>query len=380
MIAIINRGQPAFAHYYSGLILVTMWNYTLLRLRFFYATLTTLLLVIAYEITAIVFQGMLNGGIAGPDFPTFLINNFFLLSVIVISILIGYTIETYMRTDFQQRQDLRKAYEDLKQSQAHLVQAEKEASLGQLVAGVAHEINTPVGIGVTAVSHFAELTKDITKAFEQRTATKQDMEKYFRVVQQDSDLILMNLIRTSELVKSFKMVAADQTSGERREFNVKSYIEYIILSLRPKLKKTSIQVSVDCPADLVMDSYPGALAQIFTNFVINSLMHAYEPDAEGRISIAVERNGDHAVFTYRDDGKGIPRENLNKIFDPFFTTSRGSGGTGLGLSVVSNLVTQMLKGSLHCDSILGQGVAFTIKTPLSLRVRERAGAPHEEVK
>jgi len=380
MIAIINRGQPAFAHYYSGLILVTMWNYTLLRLRFLYATITTLFLVLAYEITAVVFQGILAGGMAGEDFPAFLINNFFLLSVLVISILIGYTIETYMRTDFQQRQDIRKAYKDLKQSQAQLVQAEKEASLGQLVAGVAHEINTPVGIGVTAASHFAEITKDITKAFEHRTATKQDMEKYFRVVQQDSELIIMNLIRTSELVKSFKMVAADQTSGERREFNVKSYIEDIILSLRPKLKKTSVQVSVTCPENLVMDSYPGALAQIFTNFVINSLMHAYELEAQGQISINVERDGDSAVFTYRDDGKGIPKENLNKIFDPFFTTSRGSGGTGLGLSVVSNLVTKTLRGHLHCDSVQGCGVTFIIKAPLAIRARDRADSLQEELK
>jgi signal transduction histidine kinase len=235
-----------------------------------------------------------------------------------------------------------------------------------MVAGVAHEINTPVGIGVTAASHLVHLTEDIAASFENRTARKEDMEKYFAGAKQDGELILRNLYRTSELVKSFKMVSADQTSGEKRKFNMKAYLGDIVLSLRPRLQKTTHKVTINCPEDLEMDSYPGAFAQVITNLLINSLIHAFDDDDEGTIKMDVTTDSDGALLTYSDDGKGIAEENLKKVFDPFFTTNRGSGGTGLGLNIVSNIVNQTLKGRIICESKLGRGTTFLINLPIKV--------------
>lgn len=366
MVAVANENELGFVHYYAGLFLVLMWNYTLLRLRFIYATASSLLLILGYEIVVIFDQNMLEGGLEGTNLPIFLNNNFFFLSSNVIGMLICYTIESYMKMDFSLRMDINKAFDDLKQSQEQLVQAEKEASLGQMVAGVAHEINTPVGIGVTAASHLVHLTDDIIASFENRTARKDDMEKYFAGAKQDGELILKNLYRTSELVKSFKMVSADQTSGEKRKFKVKSYLEDIVLSLRPRLQKTSHKVTINCDENLEMDSYPGAFGQVITNLLINSLTHAYDDDEEGTIKMDVTTDSDGALLTYSDDGRGISEENLKKVFDPFFTTNRGGGGTGLGLNIVSNIVNQTLKGRITCESKPGSGATFLINFPLKV--------------
>lgn len=365
MIAVANPDEPGYVHYYAGLFLVTMWNYTLLRLRFVFAVMSSLALVGGYEYVLIYEQGMLQGGIEGEGFPIFINNNFFLLSSNIIGILSGYIIEIYMKIDFLQRADLENAYNELKFRQEQLIQAEKDASLGQLVAGVAHEINTPIGIGVTAASHFVEKTEKIIVSFENRTARKDDMEEYFESAKQDGDLILKNLKRTSELIKSFKMVSADQTSGEIRKFNVKSYLEDIIHSLGPKLKKTPHEINIKCDDDYEVNSYPGAFAQVITNLIINSVTHAYPTGKKGNILILVTKNSNNVSVKYSDDGIGIPEENLKKIYDPFFTTSRGAGGTGLGLHVVSNIVTQLFKGKIKCDSTLGAGTTFTIELPIN---------------
>lgn len=366
MIAITKRGELGFVHYYAGLFLVLMWNYTLLRLRFVYATISSLILVGGYEFVAIYDQNMLAGGLDGANLPIFLNNNFFFLSSNVIGMLICYTIENYMRMDFRLRMDINKAFEELQQSKEYLVQVEKEASLGQMVAGVAHEINTPVGIGVTAASHLVHVTEDIIASFENRTARKNDMDEYFATAKHDGELILKNLYRTSELVKSFKMVSADQTSGEKRKFKMKAYIEDIILSLRPRLQKTKHKVTVNCPEDFEMDSYPGAFAQVITNLLINSLNHAYDDGDSGTIHIDVSVNSEEAVVKYSDDGKGISQEDQKKIFDPFFTTNRSQGGTGLGLNIVLNIVNQTLKGKISCESEIGKGTVFQINLPLKV--------------
>ena len=256
--------------------------------------------------------------------------------------------------------------EHLKQSNEHLIQSEKMASLGQLVAGVAHEINTPVGIGVTASSHLVKSTKNILSAFENKKMSKSDLEKYLDTTVETSELILSHLMRTANLVKSFKMVSADQTSRKKRRFEVKSYIENIIQSLQPKLKKKSPQVTINCRVHIEIDSYPGVLAQIITNFIVNSLIHAFVEDKTGKITIDVEQGEDEIVITYSDDGTGMSEEAVGKIFDPFFTTKRGSGGTGLGMHIVYNSVTQILKGQIFCESVHGKGTKFILRIPVTL--------------
>ncbi|KJU85563.1 two-component sensor histidine kinase [Candidatus Magnetobacterium bavaricum] len=272
-------------------------------------------------------------------------------------------------SDRQQREvldvneKLHQTYEELKQSQDRLVQAEKMASLGQLVAGVAHEINTPVGIAVGAASQLQYLTKTIATSIANKTAKKDDLFQYMHNAQEASQLILANLQRTSDLVRSFKMVSADQTSHEKRRFKVKDYAESLIMSLSPKLKTTSIKLEIKCPPDLEMDSFPGALAQVLTNLIINALMHAYDEGAAGNILIDIYRDDAFVVINFTDDGRGIAPENMGKIYDPFFTTNRAQGGTGLGLNITYNIVTQTLKGTIECQSTVDKGTTFIVRIP-----------------
>ena len=177
-------------------------------------------------------------------------------------------------------------------------------------------------------------------------------------------MILSNLNRASELIRSFKKVAVDQTSEQRRRFRLKEYLAEVLLSLRPKLKKSRVVVEVRCPDGLEIESYPGVFSQIITNLVVNSLTHAFEPDQRGRIVFDLKVENAYLSFDYTDDGKGMGSEILGKIFEPFFTTTRSKGGTGLGLHILYNLVTQTLGGSVRCESAPGRGTTFHIILPL----------------
>jgi signal transduction histidine kinase len=242
-----------------------------------------------------------------------------------------------------------------------LVQQEKMASLGGLVAGVAHEINTPVGVGVTAASHLQQEVRALSKAVQDNTLSKPRFEQALHTFEQVSDIILLNLTRAADLINSFKRVAVDQSSDERRRVNLKDYIEEVLLSLKPKLKTTKHRVELDCADDIDTVTTPGALSQILTNLVVNSIIHAFEPDASGLMTIRVRREGEHIELKFSDDGRGIPTDHIARIFDPFFTTRRGQGGTGLGLHIVFNLVHQNLGGTIQVDSAPGHGTTFIIR-------------------
>jgi signal transduction histidine kinase len=259
--------------------------------------------------------------------------------------------------------ELEAAMTALREAQKQLVESEKMASLGGLVAGVAHEINTPVGIGVTAASTLESAAKDFRQKYQSNTLRRSEMDRFVALAEESTNMILKNLQRAADLIHSFKQVAVDHTSGEWRRFVLKDYIEEILMSLRPRLRKAEHTLTLDCPANVSIESNPGALAQILTNFVNNSLMHAFEPGQKGTMSIAVAVDKASTVLRYRDDGRGIPPENLKRIFDPFFTTKRGAGGSGLGLHIVYNLVTQMLHGTIAVHSEPGRGAEFVVRIP-----------------
>jgi signal transduction histidine kinase len=260
-------------------------------------------------------------------------------------------------------QDLRLAMDNLRQAQNQLVQSEKLAGLGGLVAGVAHEINTPVGIGVTAASHLEQKTGEFLDLYRKDGMTRSDLEGYLETARESSAMILGNLNRAADLIGSFKKVAVDQSSQELRTFRVKEYLREILLSLHPRLRSTNIRVQVDCPEDLTARSYPGAFSQIIANLVLNSLAHGFAPGQEGRITVAVSVDQDRLILKYADNGRGMAQEVLGRIFEPFFTTNRARGGTGLGLFVVYNLVTQTLGGKISCESAPNQGAVFTVSLP-----------------
>jgi len=260
--------------------------------------------------------------------------------------------------------ELTEAMERLSQAQKQLIQSEKMASLGALVAGVAHEINTPVGIGVTAASHLEDKTKAMLEELQAGQLKRTSLEQFLGTCDDSTRMILTNLRRASDLIRSFKQVAVDRSTEERRVFRLREYLEQVLLSLRPYLKKTSIAVELDCDPALELDSYPGVFSQILTNLVLNSLQHAYDPGQAGRIGISLAREQDRLRLTFSDDGKGIAPEHLGMIFEPFFTTYRQKGGSGLGLSIVYNLVSRTLGGTILVASAPGQGTTFNISVPL----------------
>jgi signal transduction histidine kinase len=259
------------------------------------------------------------------------------------------------------------ALERLTATQETLLIAEKMASLGQLVAGIAHEINTPIGTALTAASFLSEKTRALHEAIASNRLKRSTLSDYAEMARDSTGFILSNLTRAAELIHSFKQVSVDQTSDERRRFDLGAYLEEILISLHPRLKRGNHTLTLDCPEKIEMDSYPGALFRIFTNLVVNALTHALEgnPDRPtGCMVLTARPDGpDHVLLTFSDDGQGIAPEHLTRVFDPFFTTRRSEGGTGLGLNIVYNLVTQTLKGSITITSTLGAGTSLTIRLP-----------------
>lgn len=260
----------------------------------------------------------------------------------------------------ESNRELRLTNEKLKQMQAFLIESEKMAALGGLVAGVAHEVNTPLGIGVTAASHLIDISGELTEAVRNDTLTPEKQECFLEDLHEASNIILNNLNRASKLIQSFKQLSVDQSGEPKREFEAGAYLEEILQSVSPTIKKTKIRISTSCPEPITITGYPGAFAQIITNLVMNSLTHAFLPDEAGNIDIALESRGTSIAILFSDDGAGMSPDVLARIYEPFFTTRRHEGGTGLGLSIVYSLVTQKLGGTIVCASEPKKGTKYTI--------------------
>jgi len=259
-----------------------------------------------------------------------------------------------------QQDSIRKSENDLQEAQSNVINSKKMASLGEMVAGVAHEINTPVGSSLTGITHLQDTVKNLRDLYEKNDMSEDDFKDFLDTSEKVASALITNLVRTAELVRSFKQVASDQTSDIIRIFNVKEYINEILLSLRNSLKHTKHIVSIECDDNLMLKNHPGYFAQILTNFIMNSLIHAFNKNDIGHIDISIKKDTNIVTFTYSDDGKGINKEHLDKIFNPFFTTNRDDGGTGLGLNIVHNIVTKNLGGTIECHSQLGNGTQFII--------------------
>ncbi len=269
----------------------------------------------------------------------------------------------YIQQISDQKKKLQESLEQLRRTQVQLVESEKMAALGGLVAGVAHEINTPVGVGVTAASHLAMKVQEYKEHYENGQMTRGDFEVFLETAAESSDMILTNLCRAANLIRSFKQIAVDQSSEELRHFQIKPYLDDVLQSLAPKFKRTQHTMTVHCADELEVYSYPGAFSQIITNLLMNSLKHGFEDKENGEIIIDISQQNEKILFKYSDNGKGIKPEHLKKIFDPFFTTKRGQGGTGLGMHVVYGLVNQTLSGQIECTSTPGEGTTFKLWIP-----------------
>ena len=267
--------------------------------------------------------------------------------------------------------ELAGALGSLKAAQDELIRTEKLAALGSLVAGIAHELNTPIGNGVTVASTLFERTRTFAETIQSGAIKRSTLNDYVDTAQTASDLLLRNLSRARDLVTSFKQVAIDQTSDQRRRFDLRTVIEEVIATLSPMTRKTPHRIHLELADNLSLDSYPGPLGQIITNFMTNALHHAFDGLPPGCMRITSRALPEHCVeIVFSDDGQGIAEENLGRIFDPFFTTKLGKGGSGLGLNIVHNIATGMLGGKLSVSSQPGQGTVFTLTMPLV--------APHGE--
>lgn len=267
------------------------------------------------------------------------------------------------------------ALAELQKTQADLIQAEKLASLGQLVAGVAHEINTPLGIALTTSTLLGDEAKRFAEAAATGRLQRSTLERFVERMREGTQLLFSNLTRAADLVHSFKQVAADQASGERRSFVMHEWLQDLFTSLSPVLRKTKLEVEIDCPDGIVVDTYPGSLGQVLTNLLTNAVTHAYDKGEAGRLTLRVsEPRPETLRIVFEDDGRGIPQQNIGKVFDPFFTTGRSGGSTGLGLHIVYNLVTSRLHGRIDLTSVPGQGTRFTIDLPKTV-AESRAETP-----
>ncbi len=252
---------------------------------------------------------------------------------------------------------------DLQNTQTRLMESEKLAALGALVAGIAHEVNNPLGISVTAASHLEMKVQEFYGKYTEDQLTKSDFEIFLNLAQESSRMILTNLRRASEHIISLIPVAVDQASTEHRLFNLREYLGEILMSLQPELKKTDHEIEIDCPEDLEIDSFPGAFAQIITNLIMNSIIHGFSGIQKGLILITLTTDGSAVHINYSDNGVGIPVADLRRVFQPFFTTRRSKGGSGIGLHIVYTLVTRDLNGRISCESTKDQGTTFKILLP-----------------
>lgn len=259
--------------------------------------------------------------------------------------------------------ELGAALDHLKQAQQDLVRSEKLAALGAMVAGIAHELNTPIGNSLMVASTLV----DQTRTLESHIASgikRSTLDAYVADARTAGDILVRNLHKASELVTSFKQVAVDQTSAQRRPFKLDEVVAEIILTLRPTIKKTPYEIDFSVPPGIAMDSFPGALGQVITNLINNAVAHAFEGRAHGSVHIAARFSGVAQVeLSVSDNGVGIPDDNVHRIFDPFFTTKLGRGGSGLGLNIVYNIVTRVLGGAIRVESASGQGTRFIVTIP-----------------
>lgn len=276
--------------------------------------------------------------------------------------------------------DLESSMFQLKQTQQQLIESEKLAALGQLVSGVAHEVNTPLGISVTAASVVKEITSELNRSFENQTLTTTQFSELMSRMNDSNTMLEVNLNRAAQLIKDFKQTAVDQVSENRIQFSIYQVLSALLASLHPETRKIPVDPQLIGDSDLVMNSLPGVLTQIVTNLVLNSVNHAFVNQNNPEITISFREEEESVIFDYRDNGAGIEKSLHQKIFEPFFTSKRGKGGSGLGLNLVFNLIQHKLKGDLKFDSELGQGVHFCFRLPKHLDINEQVEEEKAEEK
>ena len=259
--------------------------------------------------------------------------------------------------------ELHATIENLKQAQDQLVESAKMASLGRLVAGVSHELNTPLGIGLTFLSSLSDKILSFERAFHAGELRKVDFENFLSSAKKSSDMVITHLNQASDLVQNFKMVSVDISSDMERKFDLVEYINNVVESLKPELNNVTFELKHDAAQNYTIYTYPGFFSQIISNLVLNSKIHGFSDHKKGNIKMELRVSGENLIIDYQDDGIGMSQEVQQQIYEPFFSTTRGTGGSGLGMNILYNLVVRNLKGSVRCSSEINQGAKFIIELP-----------------
>lgn len=274
-------------------------------------------------------------------------------------------IEEMLKSENQRLEsEVDKRTKELEQSTKELIKREQMASLGTLVAGVAHEINTPLGVAITASTYLSDMNKKVQADIAQGGLSKSGLIDFLEKLDETSSMLNRNLFTASDLVKNFKQISVNQSNPMKAKFNLKEHVETLIFTLKHEYKNTPHEIAIDIDAQINLYSFPGSCTQIITNLLMNSLRHAFNDGRSGMILIKGRISENNVVIRFCDNGTGIPAEIINLIYDPFFTTDRGGGGTGLGMSIVYNIVTDKLNGKIECESSDDKGTLFTITVPL----------------
>lgn len=373
------RLEPGFDHAAAGMIIVILFVSTLLPLRLPSLAAFCGLTWLCFAVCEI---------LAGRERPGMrFVNNFEIGMAYALSLYAVGAREVRARRQFRTEEALRletarseAALSELRDAQAHLVQSEKLTALGQLVAGVAHEINTPIGLALTTSTAAEGDLKHLQRAVESGQLRRSELTQGLTRLSEGMQLLFANLTRAADLVHSFKQVAVDQANEERRTFELQGWLEDLMRTLEPLARRKGHAVRIRCEDRIALDSYPGALAQVLSNLALNAIVHGYPDGRPGVLDVAVSRSGVGRLhIIVADDGIGIPPENLLKVFDPFFTTRRGKGSTGLGLHIVFNLVTSTLRGQISLSSDEGRGACFIIDLPTSIDEGEAREPPRSHL-
>lgn len=356
---IYSHLQDGYDHGTAGTILLILYVATLLPMRAMIFT--------AFSVATWI--GFISGEIIWVNQPTahYIVNNISVGTALLLSLYSVAAREVAARQQFRTAVELSAAkaasdaaLADLKSAQTRLVHAEKQASLGQLVAGVAHEINTPIGMAITAATTLEADIQQISRNAETGQLRRSELTNILARLKEGTSILFNNLNRAADLINDFRRIAVNQSSDKKQIIRLKEWLKEILSTLEPVIQRQGHALEIQCPADLVVETYPSALAQIVSHLIMNASLHGFGPNERGKISITIRQENFGVRILFHDDGKGIAPENLKKVFDPFFTTRRHEGDTGLGLHIVHNLVVGALEGEIELLSEIGLGTTVSI--------------------
>jgi len=278
--------------------------------------------------------------------------------------MLKYANENLEKIVSERTHELQKSLNELHMTRQSLIHSEKMADLGRQGAKTAHEINNPLSVAITAISHLASTEREINKHFQENKLTKSEFSSLISTAEEVSEIVMRNLKHATDLTTGFKNFASDQSREEEKEIRLENYINEIIKSFSYKLKRTPFSIEFNCSKDLEILTDPSIIYQTMTNLINNSLLHGFNEKKEGLITINIEEKDNCIIIVYTDDGNGISKENLSQLYKPFFTTKADQGGTGLGLNIIKDLIEEKLNGTIECSSKLGHGTKFIISFPV----------------